>query len=177
MKTLFILRHAKSSWDYPNIEDYERPLLEEGIRKTKKIARFLEQEKCLPELIKSSHAVRARETAKIIGKTAGDSIRVESVHNLYEANINKIYEVIFETEDTIDKLMIVGHNPTFTYFANEFNGNTIDWLPTSGIVCIDFDTDKWEGIPTAKASTRFYIIPKMLKETGKIKKKFSANDE
>ncbi len=66
--------------------------------------------------------------------------------------------------DDLESLMMVGHNPTFTYFANKFLDKSIDNLPTSGVVCIEFETDKWEEVISAEKKTKFVISPKMLKE-------------
>ncbi len=172
MKTLYILRHAKSSWEHSGIKDYERPLIKEGVQRTKKIVQYLLRENCSIDLIKSSHAIRARETAGIIQYHFKEKVTApELCHGLYEATVEKIYDIVFETHNDIDNLMIVGHNPGFTYFANEFANNHIDWLPTSGLICIDFDTDKWEQITMAKSSLRFYVTPKTLRDNGKIKTK------
>ena len=163
MKTLYIVRHAKSSWKYPELPDDERPLLEKGKKRTRKIIDFLLEKDVKLDLIISSHATRALETAKIIGHALGypeENILVSK--QVYHANADRLYDQFFDLNDNISSLMIVGHNPTFTTFANHFLDEKIDWLPTSGVVSVSFDTTQWVNIPLAKPTTNFVAIPKEL---------------
>jgi len=164
MKTLFIARHAKSSWDHPGLEDYQRPLLEKGKKRSKYVIDYLLQMKVKTDLIISSHAVRAKETAKIIAGALNypeDKILISK--EIYFGNTDKLFNHFYDLPDDVDSLFMVGHNPTFTSFANYFLDQKIDNLPTSGIVCIDFDTNSWENILEAPRTTRFVISPKKLK--------------
>jgi phosphohistidine phosphatase len=163
MKTLYIVRHAKSSWDFPELPDEERPLLKKGEKRTEKIANFLLEKKVSVDHIISSHAVRALDTAKIIAYTLHypeEDIAISGI--VYHASSDQLYDLFFELSDDIESLMIVGHNPTFTNFANHFLNKEIDWLPTSGVVSINFKTDQWTQVPLAKRKTNFIIFPKML---------------
>lgn len=164
MKTLYIVRHAKSSWDYPELPDYERPLLEKGKKRTKLVAGYLEENNIWIDRIISSHAVRAFETAKIIAAEISypeDEIRI--FEDIYFGDVDKLFDHLFKLPEEIQSVMLVGHNPTFTYFANSFLKKEIEWLPTSGIVCIEFKTDKWEKLHNAKKTVKFVITPGMLK--------------
>jgi phosphohistidine phosphatase len=168
MKTLYIVRHAKSSWDHPGLEDYQRPLLEKGKKRTKYVVDYLLENETKPGLIISSHAVRAHETAKIIANAFNyPENKIVISKNLYFCDLDSCYNLFFDLADDIDSLMIVGHNPVFTYFANEFLKKPIDNLPTSGIVCIEFKTNKWEEIVNAKYKAKFVISPRSLRESGK----------
>jgi len=163
MKTLHIARHAKSSWDYPELSDEERPLLRKGIKRTRKTGTFLKDKKIRIDKIISSPAVRAYETARILAGVLNypeDQIKV--VNSLYHANTNVLLDQLYSLPDEIDSVMLVGHNPMFTNFANHFLAVKIDWLPTSGIVSIDFNTDKWENIMMAERETRFLVFPRKL---------------
>lgn len=163
MKTLYIVRHAKSSWKYPELPDEERPLLEKGKKRTKKIIDYLHENKVKVDYIISSHAVRALETAKILAYALNypdEDIRVD--HEIYFADSDKLFNQFYDLPDRYEQVMIVGHNPAFTNFANYFVTPKIDWLPTSGIVCIEFDTDRWDKVPTANRRTVFVVYPKML---------------
>ena len=166
MKTLYIMRHAKSSWENFHLDDHERDLLPVGIERTKKIARWLKEKKQIPELIICSSAVRARKTAKIIAKGLGfplDKISVDP--NFYHGDPDEILEKLYTLPNRLSRVMIVGHNMTFNDLANDF----LDWehqignLPTSGIVCVKINTGKWEEIASAKSELDFMIFPKMLK--------------
>lgn len=163
MKTLYIVRHAKSSWDDPQLRDVDRPLIEKGIKKTGRVSDFLMPKGLKVDLIISSPAVRARETAKLYAPTfAYDPDKIIIDPKIYEHSANSLMEILFELDNTIRSVMLVGHNPGFTDFANRFLDSTIDWLPTSGIVCINFQTDKWEEISITKKSTSFVVYPGML---------------
>jgi len=164
MKTLFIVRHAKSSWDDPTLSDHDRPLNKNGIRKTKIIVEYLRRNKIKPDLLKSSSAERALSTAKLIADALDYSFKdIEVGEKLYHASSKTIYEELFGISNSINSVMIFGHNPTFTYFVNEFLEPKIDNLPTSGVVSISFDTDSWEKIAMVDYKVNFVITPKLLK--------------
>lgn len=151
MKTLYIVRHAKSSWDLSHLTDLERPILESGRLKTrKKIARLLDMKRPQPQLILSSHALRAQETAA--EWAAGLSLDPKTIHlkpSLYYADNEIIFRLCAEVENQIEALMLVGHNPALTNFVNLFLLPAIDELPTSAVVCLVFDTPYWSGIKQA----------------------------
>lgn len=168
MKTLYIVRHAKSSWDYPHLRDEQRPILEKGKKRTKRIIDELLRRETVVDLIISSPAVRTMETARIIGNAlrhSEDEIQQDSV--LYFSDAERLFNLFFDLPAGVESLMIVGHNPTLTNFANQFLIDKVDSLPTSSVVCIDFNTDKWEDIDSMNSKLRFFITPKMLKNTGK----------
>ncbi|NQT77762.1 MAG: histidine phosphatase family protein [Bacteroidetes bacterium] len=163
MKTLYIVRHAKSSWDFPGLLDEERPLLQKGIKRTLKVADFLLEKNIRVDLIISSHAVRAHETAKIIAGALGyPEEKILISIQVYHGSSNQLYDELFKLTDDIKSVMMFGHNPAFSSFANHFLKKKIDWLPTSGIVAINFETDQWTQIPLAKGKTDFVIFPKDL---------------
>ncbi|MCK5032034.1 MAG: histidine phosphatase family protein, partial [Calditrichia bacterium] len=109
MKTLYLLRHAKSSWDNPELDDFERPLNKRGHHDAPLIGNLLEKLNISPDLIISSPAIRASMTARIIAdaiKYPLDRIRYDE--NIYEAGEMDLLEVIYAVDDTVDKLMLVG---------------------------------------------------------------------
>lgn len=166
MKTLFIARHAKSSWDKPELADHQRPLISKGIKRTNRIADFLVENEEEIDLIISSFAVRAHETAKIIAQKLNYPVNIIQIEEgLYHADIDSISEILFSVADEVDSVMIFGHNPTFTYFSNVFLDDKLEWLPTSGVVCIQFETDKWENLHIAKKTVKFVVTPKMLRNS------------
>jgi phosphohistidine phosphatase len=164
MKTLYIVRHAKSSWDFPELGDAERPLMEKGIKNTHLVAGYLKDQKILPGLMISSPAVRALETARIMAKDLGypeEKIRVEK--KVYEGSYDHILDIIYSTPDEIDSLMIFGHNPTFTHLVNLLIHPGIENLPTTGVAAIRFRTDRWESVPSVRPHLDFLITPNKLK--------------
>ncbi|MBN1338767.1 MAG: histidine phosphatase family protein [Bacteroidales bacterium] len=165
MKTLYIVRHAKSSWNHPELQDEERPLMEKGKKRTRFIIDYLLQNGTSVDLIISSHAVRARETAKIIAHSLNyreDNIQIS--RNVYHGDEDSFYNLLYDLSENIGSVMVVGHNPAMTNFSNRFLRRKIDWLPTSAIVRVDFDTNAWTDIHKAGQKVVFYVTPKLLKE-------------
>jgi len=163
MKTLYILRHAKSSWDFPEISDHERPLIEKGVIRTKKIIAYLQKRDIKIDLMVSSDARRAIETALLLADGLGYH-KDELVKNnaLYHASEEDIYNLVFALPDIYNHVLLIGHNPTFTQFANNFLKPRIDYLPTSGLVSITFKTDTWMRFAAAPFEQNFVLIPKKL---------------
>jgi len=163
MKTLYLARHTKSSWEMEGVDDFHRPLQAKGIQKAKKAARYLNDLHIKVDKITSSPAVRALETARLIAAGIGfpkEKILIEP--KIYEGSINKIVECIYATEDEFDSLMIFGHNPAITHLANLFLDPGVEFMPTMGIACVSFNTDKWSSIPLTKPKNEFILFPKSL---------------
>jgi phosphohistidine phosphatase len=163
MKKLYLVRNAKSSWEEPGGSDIDRPLLEKGIRRTMKVIRFLKEHAVKIDLMISSPAVRAFQTAVLIANGIGypeDNIRIE--RKIYDGYYDRILDLIYSTSDEFNSLMILGHNPTITRLANLFLNPGIDLLPTTGTICISFDTEKWASVPLVDPVNEFIVFPKML---------------
>jgi len=163
MKTLYLVRHTKSSWEMEGADDFHRPLLAKGIQKAKKAVRYLNEQKIKVDKIISSPAVRALETARLIAAGIGfpkEKILVEP--KIYEGSVNRIIELIYSTEDEFDSLMIFGHNPTITLLANLFLDPGVEFMPTMGIACVSYNTDKWSSISLTKPKNEFILFPKSL---------------
>jgi phosphohistidine phosphatase len=164
MKTLYLIRHAKASWDMPGLSDIDRPLLPKGVKKTQLVLDFLVKNGTRAGMIVSSPAVRAFETAKIVAAGLDypiSKIRVD--RKIYDGYYDRMLDLIYSTNNDVDSLMIFGHNPTITHLANLFLNPGIENMPTSCVVCLSFETDKWEQLPAVEARKEFVIFPKMLK--------------
>ncbi len=163
MKTLYIIRHGKSAWDDPALKDHERILLPKGIKRTKKVASFLSKKDIKPDLIISSFAQRALETAFIIAKSIEyPEKNIQIDQDIYYQESEYLMELLYRLSNEINSVMLFGHNPTFTSFANKFLEKPISFLPTTGTVSVSFETDKWEEINMARKITNFVVTPKML---------------
>lgn len=161
MKNLIIIRHAKSSWDIP-CQDIERPLEQRGIDDAHLVASNCI--KYLPSnfVILSSSAKRARETALIFASTI--LYPVESIvfrDDLYTFDENKLETIIKSIGNDFENVILFGHNEAITNFVNKFGDIFIDNVPTSGLVCLQFQTDNWEKI--SKGKTKKTIFPRNLK--------------
>jgi len=163
MKLLTIVRHGKSLWGNFELSDHDRPLKDTGIKRTKKIINFLNQRDFKPELLLSSDAIRAFQTATMIAEGIGYPVeKIQKSSTLYHASTSNIYSELFAIDNDIDSVMIFGHNPGFTDFVNDFVHPKIDNLPTTGTVCIEFKTNKWENIVDAEYDVKFAVYPRML---------------
>jgi phosphohistidine phosphatase len=165
MKTLYLVRHAKATLENRMERDIDRQLLEKGLKRTRHIIDFLLQRKISVDQIISSPAVRAYETARVLAHALNfPQINIKIERLLYGGDADKIGDLFYDLSEKIESLMIIGHNPSITNFANMFLHDPIDYLPTSGIVCIQFDANSWEEIWQAKIISNFVITPKMLKK-------------
>jgi phosphohistidine phosphatase len=146
-KTLFIVRHGKSSWDIETIADIDRPLKERGIIDAYNIAGRLKNKGQIPKRILSSPAIRALHTAIIFSRVLEVSEeKIFISESLFHADPAEIIKLIGDTPVNIDSLMIFGHNPGFTSLSNILSNLSLNNVPTSGLVRLAFKTDNWEKI-------------------------------
>ncbi len=146
-KTLFIVRHGKSTWDYHGVDDIDRPLKERGIRNASEMAGYIKKQNIFPEMIYSSPAARAVNTALIFARIFDfpeDKFFIKN--DLYMSDTDDILNVISETSAKVGSLMIFGHNPGFTDLANYLSELRLANIPTSGLVILDFSCEEWKGI-------------------------------
>jgi phosphohistidine phosphatase len=162
MKTLILVRHAKSSWKH-NVDDKERPLKNRGNTDAELVSIALKYRDLELDQIYSSPANRALSTCKIFINNLNienDKIIIEN--NLYDFGGDQVISFIKELDQNYQNVMIFGHNHAFTSICNIFGDSFIDNLPTSGLVVIDFDVNSWADIN--KGCTRFTIFPRDLKQ-------------
>ncbi len=160
MKTLLLVRHAKSSWDDATLPDRDRPLEARGEHDAAKMSRRLSKRRVQPDLIMSSPAVRALETAKAIA--AGLDYPIERIvvnERLYATTAEDLIALIEGLDDTLDCAILVGHNPEFTDLALRL-GSEASHLPTCGIAEFGFDAKAWKGLGHTKPLTVAFASPK-----------------
>jgi len=163
MKTLFVLRHAKSSWDNADLPDFARPLNERGLKAAPLMGKFIYKNQLQPKLILSSPAERAKQTAILIKENAqiGGEIRYDE--RIYEASPSRLLEVISEQSDKIQLVMIVGHNPGLEGLLKILT-DEIQPMPTAALAVIDLKISKWSGISSSTGNLRMLIRPKEIKQ-------------
>lgn len=163
MKTITLMRHAKSSWENALQSDRSRPLIQKGIDRTHKIIEQLKSEDFLPDFILTSPAVRALETAQMMAHAFEiESVNFREEPHVYIADKDEFYDLCFDLPENCAHVLIVGHNPAISMFAHKFAGTNIDFLPTSGVVSIEFEADKWEALPVSIHRVKFVLFPKMI---------------
>lgn len=161
MKTLYLIRHAKSSWENRNISDFERGLNDRGKRDAPFMAKLLKEKNTAIDLILSSPANRALSTAKIFAKEfdiTSDNIIEED--NIYEADRNDLLKILMETNNSVNNLILFGHNPGITYLSNYLCNFETDNMPTCGIICMQLDFDSWKYLGNKTCSFKFFEYPK-----------------
>lgn len=161
MKNLFIVRHAKSSWEAP-LTDFDRPLTQSGIKDAHLVSD--EAKKSLPKsfVIWSSNAKRASETALIFAQNVLYPIdNILFREDLYTFDERDLQDVIQSCPDEIDNLILFGHNEAITNFVNTFGTVYIDNVPTSGFIAISFENTSWKSLK--KGVTKATIFPRDLR--------------
>jgi len=161
MKTLYLMRHAKSSWKDPGLEDHQRPLNKRGRRDVPVMGRRLKERAIHLDRIVSSDARRAVNTAVPIGELLGldaAAIRLEPL--LYDASRDEILNIVMRLADGWNQVMIVGHNPGLHDVANLFYPPPLPKFPTSGIVTVVLDIDTWHGIDPKRVIHFDFDYPK-----------------
>jgi phosphohistidine phosphatase len=165
MKSLYVVRHAKSSWEHPELKDADRPLMKKGREKTTLVITYLLKKKIFVDKILTSPAVRAYETAKMIAEALNYPIdQIDVRDSIYMADTDDLTTMLIELPQDINSVMLVGHNPELTDLVNMFLDKELEILPTSGVVHIEFKTDQWEDVLNSKMKTRFVVFPRMLEK-------------
>lgn len=164
MKTLYIIRHAKSSWADPTASDFERGLNDRGKRDAPRMGKRLKEKAIHPDIVVTSPAKRALSTAKKISeviKYKKEKIKIES--KLYHADEDTILSVVQNINDNQSTAMIFGHNPGLTDFVNAISSEeiNIDNVPTSGIVAFTLPVESWKDVTFKSAKLMFFDYPKL----------------
>ena len=159
MKTLYIVRHAKSSRDDISLQDWERPLNEAGIERATRISKTLKQKNILPDKIISSHAVRAYNTAILFAMNMDYPVsQIEVSKKIYEKQVPALLDLIRSFGDTFSSVMLFGHNPDFTNLYNYLSGENIAKLSTSAVARIDFDVKGWRQVEKRNGKSCFILV-------------------
>ena len=147
VKELILVRHAKSSWRDPSLDDHSRPLNKRGKRDAPEMGDRLARRGCDPDLLISSTAVRALETARTIARKLGyPRERILEDERLYHASVEGLIGVIGNVDDSVETLMLFGHNPGFTQLANLLGPRGIFNMPTCAVLHLRFDTTSWNAM-------------------------------
>jgi phosphohistidine phosphatase len=159
MKTLFILRHAKSSWDDPDLADFDRPLNDRGRKAAPFMGDVMQRNGFIPGVILSSSAARARETAMLVKPDAAPDAEIEYEDRIYEASPQTLLQVAAAIDNGYESAMIVGHNPGIEGFIRFLTGK-LEPMPTAALAVVDLDISKWEQIDAESGKLRKIFRPK-----------------
>jgi len=159
MKTLFVLRHAKSSWDNPDWADFERPLNSRGLDAARFIGELIYDRSLEPQVIVSSPAKRAKQTAVLVKELGGINKPVTFDERIYEASPLALFNLIREFDEKYESVLIVGHNPGFENIVRMLTGESVS-MPTAALAKINLSAEKWSDLETDSNELEFLIRPK-----------------
>jgi phosphohistidine phosphatase len=161
MKSLTLIRHAKSSWKDVYLLDVDRPLNKRGKRDAPVMGRRLAERESTPDLLISSPATRALVTAQVIAEEIGyplEDIVVDE--RIYGAGVTELLRVVRGLDDALDHVMCFGHNPGLTDFVNYLSPDTIGNVPTCGVLEFTFDIDTWVRVGHVEPTHIHFDYPK-----------------
>ena len=160
MKTLFLVRHAKSSRDDPSLPDRDRPLDDRGKQDGPKMGKRLAKRDVKPDLLLSSPALRALTTAQLIAEEIGYKLKDIVVDDrLYASDADDLLAVIRALDKKLNRVMLFGHNPEFTDLAHRLSSEIIE-MPTCAVVEFNFDTKAWSDVGERKPAKVVLDYPK-----------------
>lgn len=151
MKTIYIVRHAKSSWEYEGIKDIDRPLKKRGINDAYLISNVLHKKISTPDVFVSSCANRALHTAMIFGYTFNYPLaNLKISKSLYSFSDGYLIKTVKALDDGFDTAIIFSHDHGINNFVNKFGNKIVNHVPTCGVVGIKFETNHWKNIKSGK---------------------------
>jgi phosphohistidine phosphatase len=159
IKTLYIVRHAKSSWAAPGMDDLDRPLNERGLHDARMMAQRFDNRLEPVDLLMSSPAKRAITTANVFASVLGNA-PVHEIDELYLAASRMLLSIIDRLPDGVRHAMLFGHNPGVSELVEELTGNGPGDLPTCAMVRIDFDGDSWQAVSAGTGTIKWWDWPK-----------------
>jgi len=162
-RTLYLLRHAKSSWKDASVRDFDRPLKGRGRDAAKQIGKRLADEKLQPELVVCSPAVRTRETADIVLKHAHLKVDPTFDERIYEASLRDLLQVVGDIPDDKQVAMMIGHNPGFEELVAFLSGEHRR-MPTCALAKIRLDVASWKDVRAGEGTLEWFVTPKELAE-------------
>jgi len=161
VKTLTLIRHAKSSWNETGLTDRDRPLNDRGERDAPVMGARLAASDIRPSLLISSPAARAWTTARLVAAEIGYPREfLQREEELYLANVKRIIGVLQRQDPNFNSIMLFGHNPGLTDFANYLAPDVTPNMPTCSVVAVDIETDDWDLSTLPPCTLRLYDYPK-----------------
>ena len=162
MKTIFLLRHAKSDWNADYERDHDRPLNPRGRRAAAQMGSYLANLGELPDRVLSSSAVRARETIDLAVEAGSWGCPVDTTRELYDTSPDQVLELLRQQSDDFASLLLVGHQPTWSLLVDGLVGGAAVKMPTAALARIDVPVDRWSEVDYGAGKLTWYVTPKGL---------------
>ena len=172
IRTVLLMRHGKSEWEDESIPDFERALAPRGRSDSPVMGRFLRKAGKIPDLIISSPAKRAKSTAELVAKACGYKKDIVFEESVYENSCGEIINVLQELDDTINTVLIIGHNPSiedtvkkliFREIRNSENGIKV---PTAAIACLETEAKFWSELYPGDCTISWFVTPRLVSQVG-----------
>jgi phosphohistidine phosphatase len=163
VKRLFILRHAKSSWDDPGLPDHERPLAPRGEKAAARIAEHVRSEEIAPELVLCSTALRTRQTLAALLPVLPGDVEVRLEDELYGASLDGLLARLREVDDSVGAVLVIGHNPTLHALALALTGrgDALDRFPTGALATVAV-AEPWAELGEGAGELEGFVVPREL---------------
>jgi len=162
MKTLFLLRHAKSSWKDDNLDDIDRPLKKRGLGDAQMIGKVIRQKEISFDQIVSSPAERAKQTTQLVAMSAGSQAEIKYDERIYEAGMRRLLTLISKLDNAANTVLLVGHNPGFEELLKTLTGEAHS-MPTAALAGIEFELDDWSQVKARTGKLTLLLTPRELR--------------
>ena len=161
LRTLYLVRHAKSSWTDMTLGDFDRPLNSRGLRDAPEMGRRMKLRNIRPDLVLCSPARRTRQTVELLLRELGVSnAAVQFVEAIYEASIADLLHLVRSIPDPVNSAMIVGHNPSIGCLVDQLSGQRLERMPTCAVATLEADTDHWKAFGSQTARLIDFDYPR-----------------
>jgi phosphohistidine phosphatase len=161
MKTLLLLRHAKSSWSDPAMRDFDRTLNERGLKAAPLMGEFIKQQGIKPDLIISSPAERARQTMELVKQSAGLNSEIRFDERIYEASVGRLMQIVSGFGERANEVLLVGHNNGLENLLARLTGED-KRMPTAALARISLPIDNWSDVYEIQGQLNLFVKPKDL---------------
>lgn len=166
MKRLLLTRHAKSSWDHPELRDLDRPLNKRGLKAAPLMGQVLKQQNLIPDTILISPPKRTRMTADLLAEELKFPLpQIQVIDSFYGASPGEVVHQARKISEEIETAMLVGHNPTWTMLCQRLTGTPLSNLPTCGILVIDFESERWSQFDHQHGTLLTRLFPRDFKQS------------
>lgn len=163
MKNIVLVRHAKSSWSNPDLEDRQRPLKNSGIRDATYMSQHLLEQNLIPNFILSSPAKRALQTANIFNEEMFDNaITIQEEEGLYFEGVEQSINLLSQLSEEVETVFLFGHMPDIASLFMELTDEFVMKYPTCAVAHIQFEIDNWRELNTKKGKKMLFLYPKMM---------------
>jgi phosphohistidine phosphatase len=171
MKTLLILRHAKSDWDDPGLADFDRPLTRRGRRDAPGMGKVLALFDSVPDRIISSPALRARQTAELVAEACGYRTSIFWEDSFYGGGSEDLIRFLRSLPNSVERPLLIGHNPVLEETVSillhppgpDWSESSVIRIPTAGLACLELDIMEWGELEPGDAVLCWFLIPQLVK--------------